>query len=453
MVKKLIARSAVALGLLAAPMAVHVMPTVADAPPVNSNPFEISKGFVATAEPAGATHSQFTVTCPIESGQAQPVWLSSTGSDDPACQNNQLTIYVTAGTKFYKRDAQGRYPVSSYDTTIQSGAQVRVWGRYARQEFSNYEFVATYVFSPGDDLQPQPPNPTPQTPCTGAKSFCTTDYNGNRRFVVDATVVQTGNNLIANTLWSDKWGFVAGHITDYFSNDHAAAIANAHRDPVTLDPQLSIFVNDVGATGTPLQDEGLTRFYVQGIDGRYSPSTKAETVLYGSQLRVLGSYQFLDGDWRFLARAILRPQPAQLSTSLIFNSQTTYKYDDTNGAAHYEGQSNAGDGKINPANVTFDISWIHNADDGTWSAVGTWTAARTDGAGAAGGGITGTWKPSVQRLDATVTVEMANGTFCGYTGAGVINGGSAVANLDGTPASLLQTPFTIQLSKLADASC
>jgi hypothetical protein len=446
-----IARLIVALGLLAAPVAMGGSATAADPPPVNSNPFEIDKGFVATVEPAGPTHTQFTLDCPIEAGQAQPVWLTSS-TDNPACQGGQLTIYVTSATKLYKRDAQGRYAASTYDAMLAPGGQVRVLGRYARQQFSHYQFVANYVFTPGDDMQPQPANPAPQTPCTGAKSLCTTDYNGNRRFVVDATVVQNGNDLIANTLWSDKWGLVAGHITDYFSNDHAKAIANAHRDPVTLDPQLSIFVNDVGVAGTPLMDQGLTKFYVQGIDGRYSPATKAQTVLQGSQLRVLGSYQFVDGDWRFLARAVLRPQPAQLNTSLIFNSQTTYKYDNTNGASHYEGQSNAGDGKINPSNVTFDIAWVQN-DDGNWSAVGSWTAVRTDGAAAAGGGITGTWKPGLNRLDATVTVDMTNGTLCGYSGAGTINGGTALPNVDGTPAQILQTPFTLQLNKLTDAAC
>lgn len=456
-------RTVVAVGLSLLACLAPASLAGADAPPANSNPFDINGGIITRAEGAGVAHQSFDVGCPMPgTAQTQPTWFAQDGAANPACRSGAMTITVTGATKYYARNSSGQYAPATYEQAVIQNSQLRVWGKWARVGFDTYELVATLIYTPGNDLGPgAPPEPKPEQPCTGAQSFCLTSYNGQKRFAVNAQVVQTGAQIVSGAGWSDKWGFVVGSITDYSSNPEIQAIALAHQHPQTADPQLVIYTEDGGVSNSTVTNAASpTKYFIEGSTGQYAPATKAETVVYGATLRVIGSYQYVDG-WRLIAHTVFRPAPTSpLAASVIFNGQLTYGFDNVNGSQHFGGNSNAGDGKMNPSAMTADLTFVRSQDSsfmtgGTYSVTGTWTAARTDNSDAVGGRISGVWYPpgvsNPGRLDATVTVEMANGHWCGFTGAGSINGGSAAPKSDGSPAQALNLP--LQLKLIQTSSC
>jgi hypothetical protein len=428
--RRMVGRAMLATALVVAVGMTGLPATSADtAAPVNQQSFLLSQATVATAEAAAPVHSQFTVACPVPG--ASPSWLADPGN--PGCPSGQMKITVSPGTKYYVQQCTSTgcsYPAGTYETAIVAGGTVRVGGQWTRIGYSSYEFDATYVWAPGTGVTDPPPNPKPAAPCpTAVTTACLQDYNFSRRFVVDATVRQTGDRLVPGTVWSDKWGFVVGAVTDYFQNNHAQAIAAAHRDPVTLDPQLSIATVDVSTTDGSVTNQGVTRFWVQQyrLDCacyQWVPSTKADTVIAGQALRAAGDYGWTaDGDWAFIARYVWRPAPQVATGRLLFNVDSPWAGMATDGRTHYSGSAVTGDGQANPSTVTFDVAWAQDPSSGIWTATGSWTAARTTApVGTISGSLTATWDPSSSALAGSVVLEAGDGVFCGVTGGGTISG-------------------------------
>jgi hypothetical protein len=449
--------------------------------PTDVEPFLVTSATVAATDglPAGA-HASFAISC--SGASTSPTWM--TDGSAPTCSSNQLTIYVTPATKFFEQvDKQGNYCAAptgcaytptTYDKVVSTGAPVRVGGSWTRQNYSSYQFTASYVWNPGTNVQDPPPLPRPSTP---------QDYNYSHRFVVDATVNESGAALLSGgILWSDKWGIVVGHIpttvnpltnTDgYFGNAQVAAIAAAHRDPTTLDPQLSITLEDASNVSNNTFATPLTRYWTQEADGKFHPSNKAEATTCTTahpcapgtlpQVRVAGAYGWGDGDWRFLAIYVWRPMPANQPGAYLFNvtsqrpagARTT----DTNVPADYSGSTLSGPGDVNPAGVTINTTWSLAADGFTWQITGDWKATRcvlNDGTslcsdrGTISGSLSGTWNSSNQQITANAVMDPGTGVFCGVSGAGTFSGHGApdapTLNFDGA--------FTIITARDPTATC
>lgn len=447
-----IAGGFIALAVLGAAVLVSASPVSGDTvAPTNTQSFLIDEATVATAEEEAPINGAFTLDCPVE--DATPTWLEDEGH--PSCQSGELTIRVTASTKYYDQECTTSgcsYPASTYEETVVPGDTLRIGGQWTRVGYANYEFTARYVWHPGTGVTDPPPNPQPSQPClTAITTACLQDYNFSRRFVVDATIAQVGTRLFASGPWSEQFGFVVNDITDYYANDHVERIAAAHRDPVTLDPQLVITTNDVSSPSNP--NLGLTRFYVETYFAdcgcyKFKPSTKAETVQPGAEVRAAGSYAWTtDADWRFVASYVWRPAPDVATGRFLYNVQAPRSETGLDGSVRYEGSSLTGDGQINPASVIYDLLWTFDEDTGTWTATGGWNATRSAGSrGGINGSLQGSWDPSTSRFEATLVLESGSGIFCGATGAGTLVGNLLGDALD-PPVQSIAGAVNIEVSR------
>jgi hypothetical protein len=433
-------------------------PASSDYSPADSGPFLVSSAVIATVDQT--PHAQFSITC--DGADTSPTWLVD--GTAPTCTNGELAILVTPATKYYAKTlADGSpcttesgcaYRPTTYDAMMASGATVRVGGQWIRQQYDRYEFYATYIWTPGNDVNDPPPNPTPVFP---------QDYNFSSRFVVDASVAEAGTGLVLGLPWSERWGLVAGKITDTYQNTLVDAIAANHRDPVTLDPQLQITTNDAYPVSTIGFMPPLTRYWVERqdpADGQYKffPATKEETVVSGAQLRVAGAFGFVDGDWRFLAYFVWRPAPSVSSGVVDFHANTTLTSSGaapTTSSARYDGTSATGPGQVNPATVRFDTAWSYDGQNRLWDVSGTWEAVRSvDPPGAVSGTFSGTWNPITGELLATSVMDRGTGVFCGVTGGGTFTG-TATAGSPTAPAppSTLNGQMVIRASVPSNPTC
>jgi hypothetical protein len=380
--------------------------------PANYQSFMIEAGTVASAEApnSSGTHQQFGVACPVTT---DPAFIGD--GSQPTCQDGEITILVQPTTKFYQQGDDGQYHASTYEVTIAAGATLRVGGKWARGGSGSYELYATYIWNPGTNIQDPPANPFPST---------VQDFNQSRRFVVDSTVKQTGMTLTFAGPWGSVYGFVVGNIPNpdgYYKNEHLQRVAAAHRDPVTLDPQLKITTDPA------------TKFYVQKCvpDCKFYASTKDETVnpdpVTGApaQVRAAGSYGWgPEGDWRLLATYVWRPSPTAVTGRILFGEQSNQSSTTAMSAstdASYDGVVSTGT-QLNPGSMKLATTWSFDDQSSVWVVTGTWRATRTDGLGTASGSFSGTWKPSTGALNASAVMDSGTGRFAGYTGAGTFTG-------------------------------
>jgi len=351
------------------------------ASPAGTESFLVTEASVAATDglPAGSEHQSFTINC--AGAQASPTWM--TDGTAPTCTNGQLTIDVSPATHYY--DSQNdvgeycpsagtgcAYVPSNYDVVIQAGQTLRIGGSWVREQYSSYQFTANYIWNPGANVTNPPPDPRPST---------VQDYAFEHRFVVDGAVVQAGSGLPGAQLWSQKWGIVLGQIptttnattgtNGYSGNTQVAAIAAAHQDPTTGDPQLVINMVDTSPANQISYAIPLTRYWVQDSGGQYIPASKADattcTASYPCaagtepEVEVAGSYGWLNGDWVFLAEFVWRPMPGLQPGYYSFNEDSTLTTSTAAGSTDtegwYDGSSVSGPGDVNPAGVTFDITW------------------------------------------------------------------------------------------------
>lgn len=420
--------------------------------------------------PAGSQHQSFTIDC--AGAQTSPSWM--TDGTAPTCTNGQVTIDVTADTHYY--DSQNsvgeycpsagtgcQYVPSNYDVVIQPGQTLRVGGTWVSENYSSYQFVASYIWNPGTNVLNPPPLPRPST---------VQDYDFSHRFVVDGSVVQSGSGIPGLQLWSNQWGIVLGDIptavnsttgtNGYSGNTQVEAIAAAHQDPSTGDPQLTINMVNAYPLNQASYAVPLTRYWVQNSNGQYVPATKQDATMCTAaypcasgqlpQVEVAGSYGWLNGDWAFIAEFVWRPAPGIQPGYYAFNADTTLQ----SGAAStstgsqdvqgtYTGSSLSGPGDVNPAGITFNTTWSQESSGNIWQFSGDWQATRcvmTDGStypgcqspGNLSGTFSGTWDPATQVVRADVVLESGTGKFCGKTGSGTFQG-----QAQAQPAGLLAT--------------
>lgn len=445
----------VVLGLsavLVAQVGVGSAGTLADA-----ESYLITSAVIASTDgaPAGA-HTSFTVNC--SGASSSPSWV--TDGSAPTCSNGQLTISVGPTTRYYdSQTPTGQYcptagsgcfyTPSSYDAVIVPGQTLRVGGTWVRESYSSYQFYASYIWNPGLNVLSPPPDPKPST---------VQDYDFSHRFVVMGQVVQAGSGLPGLQLWSQKWGIVVGQIpitadssgsNGYSNNVQVEAIAAAHQDPSSGDPQLVVNMEDTYPANQISYAVPLTRYWVQSpLDGKFYPSDKAEATTCttanpcpagasGPQVQVAGSYGWLNGDWAFIAEFVWRPSPGPQPGYFGFNETAQAQPGTSVGTADdqatYSGMSDSGDGQVNPAGMTFNTTWSLSSDGTTWQVSADWTANRCqlpDGTAISGctlpGSISGTlsgfWDPTTQQVTATVVMSTGTGKFCGYTGSGTFKG-------------------------------
>lgn len=397
--------------------------------PANYQSFMIESGTVSSAEDpnASGTHQQFGVACPVAT---DPAFIGD--GSTPTCSNGEITILVTPQTKFYKLEGDGAYHASTYEGAIAAGATLRVGGKWARENQNSYQLYATYIWNPGTGISDPPANPFPSN---------VQDFNFSRRFVVDATVVQTGMQLTWAGVWGDAYGFVAGRITNYYENEHLQRIAAAHRDPVTHDPQLKVTTDPA------------TKFYVEKClpECKYYPSKKDETVnpVAGqpAQVRAAGSYAWgAEGDWRLVATYVWRPSPTAVTGRILFGEQSTLAAPtpmSASGEATYDGIVTTGT-QLNPGEIKLATIWSQDEQTRLWVVTGTWRASRTDGLGSASGSFSGTWNSSTGAWNASAIMDAGTGRFAGYTGAGTFSGVNPSAS---APAQTLSGDFNLAVGK------
>jgi hypothetical protein len=237
------------------------------------------------SEPFAADGTVTDVAAPVEPTTFETEGVFTIGdpglvvsaSAYPGVVNNELSIYATTTTKYYKDTGGGAYLASNYANVVVEGELIRVYGRRVL-EGGIYRFIATYVWN-----GPPPSSGGGGGGGGGAIPECgAAGQMANKNFRLHGTVLKPRVHVPCTAIGDQPGGFALKNLA-FISPLHAATGVGAYGG-----------VPDVYVTSA-------TAFFIDGKQSDFDAVVKR-----GVQIRVDGRYEAVGGVYLFLATRVDR---------------------------------------------------------------------------------------------------------------------------------------------------